>query len=224
MYITIYEVIGVLAAVIAVLMLGSRNVRFQLSMYTLQIWLVASETLYFSWQFHQWHFTIIGITLIFQRGVLVPGFLNWIVNRIDASKDPGMILPAPMTMHLSILLFGLSFFVATHLPMPVSDPVLVVGQGGTVIASATATISLLFSGLVMMLTRRLALSQIVGFMTMENGVYLFALTQTDGLPILIEMAVFIDILGAVMLAGVLIFNIKRSFEHIDVTRLTNLKH
>jgi hydrogenase-4 component E len=59
---------------------------------------------------------------------------------------------------------------------------------------------------------------------MENGVYLFALTQTDGLPILIEMAVFIDILGAVMLAGVLIFNIKRSFEHIDVTRLTNLKH
>ena len=76
----------------------------------------------------------------------------------------------------------------------------------------------------MMLTRRLALSQIIGFITLENGVYTFALTQTDGLPILIEMAVFIDILGAVMLAGVLIFNIKRSFEHIDVTRLSNLKH
>ena len=135
-----------------------------------------------------------------------------------------MILPAPMTMHLSILLFGLSFFVATHLPMPTGDPTLASAQGGTVIASATASISLLFSGLVMMLTRRLALSQIVGFITMENGVYLFALNQTDGLPILIEMAVFIDILGAVMLAGVLIFNIKRSFEHIDVTRLTNLKH
>jgi hydrogenase-4 component E len=76
----------------------------------------------------------------------------------------------------------------------------------------------------MMLTRRLALSQIIGFITLENGVYLFALTQTDGLPILIEMAVFIDILGAVMLSGVLIFNIKRSFEHIDVSRLNNLKH
>lgn len=73
----------------------------------------------------------------------------------------------------------------------------------------------------MMLTRRLALSQIVGFITMENGVYLFALTQTDGLPVLIEMAVLIDVLGAVMIAGVLIFNIKRSFEHIDVSRFTD---
>ena len=119
-------------------------------------------------------------------------------------------------MRLSILLFILSFFVANHLPTP--------GAGGMVLATSTASISLLFSGLVMMLTRRLALSQIIGFITVENGVYLFAFTQTEGLPVLIEMAVFIDILGAVMIAGVLIFSIKRSFEHIDVTRLTNLKH
>lgn len=218
MYITVYEVIGVLAAVIAILMLGSRNVRFQLSMYTLQICLIGGETILFAIQYHEWHFYIIGVTLILQRAILVPGFLNWIVNRIDGVKDPGMILPAPLTMHLSILLFGLSFFVATHLPLP--EP----GGSKIVIASATASISLLFSGLIMMLTRRLALSQIIGFITLENGVYLFALTQTDGLPILIEMAVFIDILGAVMLSGVLIFNIKRSFEHIDVSRLNNLKH
>jgi hydrogenase-4 component E len=218
MYITVYEVVGVLAAVLAILMLGSRNVRFQLSMYTLQICLIAGETILFAIQYHDWHFYLIGITLILQRAILVPGFLNWIVSRIDGVKDPGMILPAPLTMHLSILLFGLSFFVATHLPLP--EP----GGSRIVIASATASISLLFSGLIMMLTRRLALSQIIGFITLENGVYLFALTQTDGLPILIEMAVFIDILGAVMLSGVLIFNIKRSFEHIDVTRLTNLKH
>jgi hydrogenase-4 membrane subunit HyfE len=218
MYITVYEVVGVFAAVLAILMLGSRNVRFQLSMYTLQICLIAGETILFAIQYHDWHFYLIGITLILQRALLVPGFLNWIVSRIDGVKDPGMILPAPLTMHLSILLFGLSFFVATHLPLPEA------GGSRIVIASATASISLLFSGLIMMLTRRLALSQIIGFITLENGVYLFALTQTDGLPILIEMAVFIDILGAVMLSGVLIFNIKRSFEHIDVTRLTNLKH
>ena len=76
----------------------------------------------------------------------------------------------------------------------------------------------------MMLTRRMAIGQIVGFITLENGVYLFALTQINGLPILIEMAVLFDILGAVLLSGVLIFDIKRSFEHIDISRLTNLKH
>lgn len=91
-------------------------------------------------------------------------------------------------------------------------------------ATGTAAISHLFSGLVMMLTRRLALSQIIGFLILENGVYLFALSQTNGLPLLMEMAVFVDILGAVMILGVLIFSIKRSFEHIDVSQMRELKH
>jgi hydrogenase-4 membrane subunit HyfE len=77
-------------------------------------------------------------------------------------------------MHLSILLFGLSYFVAMDLPP--------VNPHGSVIASATAAISLLFTGLMMMMmmmllmmmmTRRFALSQIVGFITLENGLYPF---------------------------------------------------
>ncbi len=213
MPVTIYEALSVASAVIAVLMLGSRNVRFQLSMLSIQIVLIASETAIFAYQTQQPQFYIIAFTLFLQRAVIVPVFLDWIVRRVDINTDPGIVLPAPLTMHLSILLFALSFFVANHLPIPTA--------GGMVLASATASISILFSGLLMMLTRRLALSQIVGFITMENGVYLFALTQTDGLPVLIEMAVLIDVLGAVMIAGVLIFNIKRSFEHIDVSRFTD---
>jgi len=218
MLVTVYEVIGIMSAVVAVLMLGSRNVQIQLSMYAIQIWLIVAETAFFAWQYKQPHFYIIALTLLLQRAILVPLFLHGIARRLNVTRDPGMIVPAPLTMHLSVLLFGLSFFVGQHLPMPsaVSGPI--------VIASATGSISHLFSGLVMMLTRRLALSQIVGFLTLENGVYLFALSQTDGLPLLMEMAVFIDILGAVMIAGVLMFSIKKSFEHIDVSRLKELKH
>ena len=218
MLVTVYEVIGIMSAVVAVLMLGSRNVQIQLSMYAIQNWLIVAETAFFAWQYKQPHFYIIALTLLLQRAILVPLFLHGIARRLNVTRDPGMIVPAPLTMHLSVLLFGLSFFVGQHLPMPsaVSGPI--------VIASATGSISHLFSGLVMMLTRRLALSQIVGFLTLENGVYLFALSQTDGLPLLMEMAVFIDILGAVMIAGVLMFSIKKSFEHIDVSRLKELKH
>lgn len=220
MVLTGYEVIGIMAAIIAILMLGSRNVRFQLSMLSIQIVLISSQTALFAYQYDQPHFYWIAFWLFLQRAAIVPMFLDWIVQRIDVSRDPGMVLPAPLTMHLAIVLFGLSFFVSNHLPMPTRAEI----GNGIVIASATAAISLLFSGLVMMLTRRLALSQIIGFITLENGVYVFALTQTDGLPFLIEMAVLVDILGAVMIAGVLIFSIKRSFEHIDVSRLRDLKH
>jgi hydrogenase-4 component E len=218
MPVTVYEIIGIMAAVCSVWMLGSRNVNFHVSMLTWQVALMSIETAIFAYQYQEPIFYFVAIVLFGQRAIYVPWMLRRIMHETDVSNDPGTLLPAPLTMHLSILLFVLGFFVANHLPIP--GP----AQGGTVLATATASISLLFSGIVMMLTRRLALSQIVGFITIENGVYLFALTQTDGLPFLIEVFVLFDILGAIMIAGVLAFRIKRSFEHIDVTRLTNLKH
>jgi hydrogenase-4 component E len=218
MPVTVYEIIGIMSAVFAVWMLGSRNVNFHVSMLTWQIALISIETAVLAYQYQEPIFYLVALVLFGQRAIYVPWMLRRIMQETDVANDPGTLLPAPLTMHLSILLFVLSFFVANHLPIPSGVP------GGTVLATATASISLLFTGIVMMLTRRLALSQIVGFITIENGVYLFALTQTDGLPFLIEVFVLFDILGAIMIAGVLIFRIKRSFEHIDVTRLTNLKH
>jgi len=216
MSLTIYEVVSLLSAVIAVLMLGSKSLPLQVSLFSVQIWLITGETVFFAYQYNHWEFYGVALILFLQRAVFVPLFLERILREIHVSRDPGMILPAPLTMHLSILFFGLSFFVAQNFPAP--------GPGGIVVATATASISHLFSGIVMMLTRRLALSQIIGFLTIENGVYLFALTQTNGLPVLIEMAVLFDILGAVMIGGVLVFGIKRSFEHIDVSQLKDLKH
>jgi hydrogenase-4 component E len=216
MHVTVYEIVGVLTAAIAVVMLGSKSLNFQISLFSFQIWLIAGETAFFAYKFAHPQFYLVAFTLLLQRAVIVPMFLEWIVRRINVSRDPGMIIPAPLAMHFSILLFGLSFFVAQNLPSP--------EKGNIVIATATASISLILSGLLMMLTRRLALSQIIGFLTIENGVYLFAFTQTNGLPLLIEMAVLIDILGAVMIGGVLVFSIKKSFEHIDVSQLKELKH
>jgi hydrogenase-4 component E len=86
-----------------------------------------------------------------------------------------------------------------------------------------AAMSLLITGVLLMLTRKLAISQIIGFLVMENGIFFFALTQTDGMPMIIEMGILLDVLVGVMIAGLMLFNIKKSFEHIDVTRLLNLR-
>jgi hydrogenase-4 component E len=86
-----------------------------------------------------------------------------------------------------------------------------------------AAMSLLFTGVLLMLTRKLAISQIIGFLVMENGIYLFALTQTHGMPMIVEMGILLDVLVGVMITGLLLFNIKKSFEHIDVTQLTDLR-
>ena len=82
---------------------------------------------------------------------------------------------------------------------------------------------LLLVGMLLMMTRRLAVSQVIGFLVLENGIFLYALTQTHGIPLMVEMGMLLDVLVGVMIAGLVIFRLNRSFEHIDVTQLRGLK-
>ena len=85
-------------------------------------------------------------------------------------------------------------------------------------------LSLIFIGMLLMITRRLALSQVIGFLTMENGIFLYSVTQTHQVQMLVEMGRVFEVLIGVLVAGVFIFRINRSFEHIDVTDMRRLRH
>lgn len=209
------EFLSIGAAVVAILMLGSGQLRFNLLTYSLQTLFVAGVTVLHALHGSGFLLTAVSIAIVVLKGVGIPVFLSWVIKRIDARSDPGTFLPIPLSMHASIVLFGLAHLLAIGLP---AAPQSVGGSG-----DATGAISLLFSGIVFMLTRRAALSQIIGFLTLENGIYLFALTQTHGMPMMVEMGVLLDLLAAVMIAGLITFRIKKSFEHIDVSQLTGLR-
>jgi hydrogenase-4 component E len=89
--------------------------------------------------------------------------------------------------------------------------------------AAGIALALLLIGMLLMLTRRIAISQVIGFLVLENGIFLYALTQTRGMPLIVEMGVVFDVLVGVMIAGLVIFRLNRSFEHVDVTKLTGLR-
>jgi hydrogenase-4 component E len=93
---------------------------------------------------------------------------------------------------------------------------------GELPTTAMPSIDILFLGMLFMVTRRLAVSQIIGFLVLENGIFLFTVTLTHPMPALIDMGVLMDVLAGTMLAGMLAFRINNAFEHIDVAQLTEL--
>jgi hydrogenase-4 component E len=200
------------AAVLAILMAGSGQLRLNLILYSLQTICLACATIT---QSNGAEFLYSALAIVIVKGLAVPYFLTWVIRKIDVHNDPGTILPIPISMHAAIIFLALGHFLARSLPQPVGL------ADGT--AGVTAAISLLLTGILFMLTRRVALSQVIGFLTMENGIYLFAVTETKGMPMVIEMGALLDVLVAVMIAGLIIFRIKKSFEHIDVTQLTALR-
>ena len=83
---------------------------------------------------------------------------------------------------------------------------------------------LIFVGLFVVVTRKKALTQIVGFLVLENGIALLAGLGTYGIPLIIELGVFLDVLLGFLVMQVFVYHIQGTFESIDVDQLSELKH
>ncbi|HEY9772234.1 MAG TPA: hypothetical protein V6C81_00335 [Planktothrix sp.] len=209
---TFVEMVCLLAAFTAILMIGSTHLASNIQMWSLQTSLLALVTALLA---HDSLDLCLALGLFTVKALGISWFLLTIIKKVDVQRDAGTIVRSPIAMHISIGFLAVSYILASQLPVP--------AEGGSGWPGATAGISLVCSGLVLMLTRRIALSQIVGFLVMENGIFLFGLTQTHGMPILIETGVLLDVLAGVMVAGLIAFRIKKNFEHIDVSMLSELK-
>ena len=78
-------------------------------------------------------------------------------------------------------------------------------------------------GLLVIVSRRKAVSQVLGYLAMENGIYAFGMAFAVQEPLLVEMGVLLDVFVGVFVMGIAIYNISREFDHIDTDRLTALK-
>ena len=75
----------------------------------------------------------------------------------------------------------------------------------------------------MMINRRKALTQVLALLSLENGLFLAAISLTYGMPLIVELGIFFDVLVAVMILAILVYRIRETFDSMDVSRLSRLK-
>lgn len=202
------------AAVLAVWMCGVTRVRAQLAGLCLQTALLAGACVALGLQPGAGHYLVLAATILLLKAVAIPGFLSWSARQVGITRDAGAFLgPTPCLFVGCGLLAGV-YFVA---------PRVAVAASGTA-GSAGVALALLLIGMLLMITRRLALSQVIGFLVLENGIFLYGLTQAHGMPLLLEMGIAFEVLVAVLIAGLVINRLSSTFEHTDVTQLRGLRH
>lgn len=215
MTISTIDMFALVTAFTAILMIGTTHLRLNIGVFSIQTLVLATITAMYAVYRHETHLWLVAAALVLLKAFGVPKFLSFIIRKVNVQRDSSTFVPASIAMHISIVFLIVSYLLARQLPDAASY-----SSGWP---TATAAISLVCSGLTVMLTRRSALSQIVGFLIMENGIYLFGLTHTRGMPLLIEMGIMLDVLAGVMIAGLIVFRIKKDFEHIDVSKLAELR-
>ncbi|HUX34870.1 MAG TPA: hypothetical protein VMV51_13445 [Gemmatimonadaceae bacterium] len=147
------------------------------------------------------------------KAVILPWFLVWAIREAAVRREVEPVVGFITSLLLGAAALALAFAISARLPAgDVRDPLLVP------VALATVMI-----GLVVLTTRRKALTQVVGYLMLENGIYLFGLTQTESVPFLLEVGVLLDVFAGVFIMGIVVFHINREFDSLDSARLTELK-
>lgn len=159
------------------------------------------------------HVGALALGAVLVKAVILPWFLMWAIREASVRREVEPVVGYIASLLLGAAALALAFAISARLPAgDVAEPLLVP------VALATVMI-----GLVVLTTRRKALTQVVGYLMLENGIYLFGLTQTESVPFLLEVGVLLDIFAGVFIMGIVVFHINREFDSLDSARLTELK-
>ncbi len=157
---------------------------------------------------------MVAVLTLIGKVIFLPWLLQRLVRRIKIEQE---ILPF-VNMPASMLICG----ALTVLGYVVARPFTSLERLGS--NTLAVAITLLLTGFFLMINRRKAITQVLALLTMENGVMLAAIALTSyGMPLVVEIGIFFDVVIAVMVLGILVFRIRETFASMDVSKLNELK-
>ncbi len=146
--------------------------------------------------------------------LFIPWMLHRLIRRLNVRWDVETLLNIPTTMLVGIALVIFSFSLALPISR-LSDSI-----AGDALGIALACVLLSF---MMMIIRTKAIPQVIGFLSMENGLIFAATTVTNGMPMIVEFGIALDVLVGVLILGVFMFQIREKFDSLDIHNLESLK-
>lgn len=206
------SLLSVLLLASALALLRVSVLRTAVNILCLQSLLLSTVCLYAGLSQNEAHLLIAAVCTLLIKGLLIPYGLLRLVRRLKTERESNPILSPNLSFFAGGFLLMLSHnLLSSALP----------ASSGRDILSTAITLVLL--GLLLLMSRRQALLQIVGLITLENGLYLLGLSVTGGLPLIIELGIFLDLLVAVIVLVILTRRLKYSFQTTDTSVLKTLK-
>ena len=211
------QLINLFAAVLLLLafaMLAQRRVVTLIDLFAAQGLVLALSTGVVAYTTAQPHlYQSVALTLLL-KVFLLPWLLYRLVRRLDVRWEFEGLVNIPTTMLIGIVLVVFAF----NLALPISQLASTVTRSTLGIAIASVMLSFL-----MMIVRRKAIPQVIGFLSMENGLFFAATSATYGMPMVVELGIALDVLVGMLILGVFFFQIRERFDSLDLSHLEQLR-
>ena len=156
--------------------------------------------------------TLILLETIVFKSLAVPIFLSYLLKRNNITREAEPFLPNFVSLVITTSIVVVNILIATLIDDTHLDKIFFV-----------VALSTLFFGLYLIATRRKIITHVMGYMVIENGVFVLSLAIGNEMPILVNLGIMLDIFASVLILGIFMNKIGDVFKDVDVDQLSNLK-
>jgi hydrogenase-4 component E len=200
--------------VLQLLMVVQRMLLTNIRLFALQSLMLAGIAAIIAYFHNAGHVYAVAVLTLIGKVFFLPWILNRLVRRIQIHQEIEPLLNSTASMLVCGLLTLLGYIVAR--PFTSLERL-----GNNTLGIA---ITLLLTGFFLMFNRRKAITQVLALLSVENGVMLAAVALTTyGMPLVVELGIFFDVMVAVMVLGILVYRIRETFASMDVSKLSQLR-
>ena len=161
-----------------------------------------------------WPAALLGLGSAGIKGFVFPALMNRALRETNASREIEPFVGYILSLLIGVGVLAISFGFGSRLPLPWATP------SSLLVPAGLFTV---WTGLFLIMARRKAITQVLGYIVMENGIFALGMGLVEAMPLLVELGVLLDIFVAVFVMGIIVFQINREFDHIDSDQLSALK-
>jgi hydrogenase-4 component E len=205
----------VLVVVLDLVVLASSRLRGAIRTVAVQGAVLALLPVVLATDEHQtFHVVALALGALVVKGVVIPGMMLWAMREAAIRRELEPIVGFLPSLLLGAAGVAVAFTYASQLPLPIPE------RHTLLVPTSLATV---WTGLVLVVSRRKAAAQVLGFLVVENGIFVFGVLLSGVMPLMVEAGVLLDLLAAIFVMGIVMFHINREFASMDTRRLTNLR-
>lgn len=203
-----------LMLLIAFAMLAQRRIKSLIYLFAWQGMVLAVNSLIVGWYTGHGELYLSAFFTVLLKVAALPAALLYLIRRLEIQWDVETLINIPTTLLVAIVLVVFAF----NLALPISQLAGTITRGTLGIAIAVVLLAFL-----MMITRRKAVPQVIGFLAMENGLFFAATSATYGMPMVVELGILLDVIVGVLILGIFFFQVREAFDSLDLKHMEQLK-
>ena len=210
----IYDIFSLILLLTSIVLIANKRSLSYIRTFQMQSLVIVIGALIMAAENYHWELLIVCALMLFLKVIYIPKYLRRTYNKVTHEIHKDFYLNIPILSFIACILVVVVYLSIYQIPL--------ISEKG-VVTALSCNLAIVLIGLLFMISRKDALGHIIGFLVIENGLFSTALFTTRGMPLIVDLGIFIDLLTAIIIMSMIVFQIDTKFQSTDTDKLHNLR-